>query len=86
MKYLQLWRSTEINVQSEEYNIVNYSVFVRYYAVHTICHNGLLIDHVPIIPRCTIAPKVVFRLFRTIIDFLTIMRSRILSINNIKFR
>ena len=59
MKHLQLWRSTEINVQSEECNIVNYPVFVRYYAVHTICHNDLLIDHVSTIPRCTIAPKVI---------------------------
>ena len=48
----------KINVQSEEYNIVNYSVFVRYYTVHTICHNDLLIDHVPTIPRYTIALKV----------------------------
>ena len=58
MKHFQLWRSMEINVQSEEYNIVNYSVFVRYYAVHTIFHKGLLIDHVSTIPRWTIAPKV----------------------------
>ena len=33
-------------------------MFVRYYAVHIICHNDLLINHIFTIFRCIIAFKV----------------------------
>ena len=47
-----------INVHFEECNIVRNWVSERYYAIHTICQNGLSTDYVPTIPRCIIAPKV----------------------------
>ena len=35
-------------------------MFVRYYAVHIINQNDSSTDHIPKIPRCIIAYKVIF--------------------------
>ena len=51
MKHLQLWRSMEINVQSDECNIVRNWVSERYYAIHTIDANCLLMFNTLKIPR-----------------------------------
>ena len=54
-----------INVYFKECNIIYYSMFVRYYAVHIIYQNDLSTNHIPTILKCTIAFKVEFSYYET---------------------